>query len=288
MADTVTASYGLVKPGINDPAGTGTWGVKINSNMDMIDTELATLQGLITAGSGGGGSGGIAGPIGPQGPTGPQGPQGNPGPQGLTGATGPAGPQGPVGPTTSAFASPVYSAASSGPVYRLSDLSLNVVASFLYNSNTVSINHANSGGYMAVQSDGTHAISSATAYKPGGGSWTATSDERIKTVRGEYQDGLAAVLKLRPVVYRYRGNDAPPDNPSPNAHAVSRDFVGLVAQEVEGILPVMVTRREGHIDGHRVSDLRDLDPSALIYVLVNAVKDLKRELDKLKADVDNL
>jgi hypothetical protein len=74
MADTTTATYGFVKPGINDPAGTGTWGTKINADLDAIDTELSTLAGLIQAG-GGGGSGGAQGAIGPQGPIGAQGPK---------------------------------------------------------------------------------------------------------------------------------------------------------------------------------------------------------------------
>ena len=47
------------------------------------------------------------------------------------------------------------------------------------------------------------------AFKPGGGAWAVTSDERIKTVTGEYEAGLDEVLQLRPVTYVYKGNDTP-------------------------------------------------------------------------------
>ena len=117
-------------------------------------------------------------------------------------------------------------------------------------------------------------VGSGTAYKAGGGSWTAPSDARLKTVDGEYQSGLAAVLALRPVHYTYKGNDG---------HGLSGSFVGLVAQEVEDVMPEMVGIREGIINGRWVNDLRITDTSSLIFALVNAIKELKAELDELKA-----
>ena len=39
-------------------------------------------------------------------------------------------------------------------------------------------------------------------------------------------------------------------------------------------MPEMVTRKNGHIDGERVTDLRVLDTGALIYALVNSVQEL--------------
>ncbi len=43
--------------------------------------------------------------------------------------------------------------------------------------------------------------------KPGGGPWSDSSDERIKTVTREYTTGLAAIKGLRPVRYIFKGND---------------------------------------------------------------------------------
>jgi hypothetical protein len=362
MADSSTATYGLIKPGINDASGTGTWGTKINSNMDAIDTQLSTLAGLISAGSGGGGSGGSTGPQGPPGANGAQGPQGPPGPQGPQGPQGPAGSSGSGGGTgvisqgviidgavgtnryvaastngsvrwsvnianatsesgtavgsdfnlisynnsgqsmatamsiqrstgTVHFNGPVVSYANTigqaNPIFQLADTATNVKGSILYqiSSNTISMNNAVGGGNCAVSSDGTFSISSATAYKTGGGSWTATSDERIKDVDGDYELGLDAITQLRPVRYRYRGNDA---EPGKEATPSDQNHVGLIAQDVEDILPGMVTKKEGWINGLPVDNLRVLDPSELVYALINAFKELKQELDALKAHVESL
>ena len=48
-------------------------------------------------------------------------------------------------------------------------------------------------------------------------------------------------------------------------------------------MPSMVSKQGGLIDGKEVSDLRTLDTSELIYALVNSVKELKAEIDELKA-----
>ena len=150
------------------------------------------------------------------------------------------------------------------------------------------MNNAVGGGFCGVQSDGSFVIGSATAFKTGGGSWTATSDARIKNVVYEYELGLEEVLQLRPIVYSYKGNDDQPDGPSLRSDPPDKLFVGLVAQEVESIFPNMVAEREGYIDGEKVSDLRTLDVSELLYAFVNAFKEMKREIDGLKAHVQRL
>ena len=284
MADTLTATYALIKPGVNDPAGTGTWGTKLNSNMDAIDTQLSTLAGLIS--SSGSGSGGIAGPIGPVGPAGPQGPQGNPGPTGPNGAQGPAGPQGPQGPQGTVPAGPVT---VSGHITSASASATFVMASpsgttegymqFVDSSNQVAIVNSVGGGSIALQNDASFYCSSSIAYKPGGGTWTATSDARIKNIITEYEPGLDEIIQLNPVIYTYKGNDGDVHKRDAEAHT---PFVGLVAQELEEVFPDMVSEGDGIIDGVAVTDLRKIDTSALIYALVNAVKALKQQIDELK------
>ena len=147
-------------------------------------------------------------------------------------------------------------------------------------------------------------------YQAGGGAWAALSDARIKTVQGEYSSGLEAILKLRPVVYTYNGNDTMTEDlvkPNPNdpeekmaehtgpapypnsmhyeAAKTSKEFVGLIAQEVETVMPEMVTQAEGWIDGVQVPDMRHLDGSALVYALVNAVKELSAKVTSLEAQL---
>jgi hypothetical protein len=152
------------------------------------------------------------------------------------------------------------------------------------------------------------------AYKPGGGVWADVSDARIKTVVGDYQQGLHQVLKLKPVIYTYRGNDtltsafevmgpsedgketvalggrhvgpAPyPASPHIMPARERKQFVGFVAQDIEAIFPDMVSKRAGYIDGQAVSDLRQVDASSLTYALVNAVKELAARVTALEAEV---
>jgi hypothetical protein len=106
-------------------------------------------------------------------------------------------------------------------------------------------------------------------YKPGGGSWAATSDARIKTRHRDYTAGLDAVTQLQPCVYSY------------NAHG-TRQYIGLIAQEAETVMPEMVGRIAGEVDGVAVDDLRTLDTSALVYALVNAVRELSARLEALE------
>jgi hypothetical protein len=123
-------------------------------------------------------------------------------------------------------------------------------------------------------------------YQPGGGSWAATSDARIKDVESDYKAGLEEIGKLRPVVYRYKGNDVHHEGEaSPHKMVAEKatPYIGLIAQEVEAIFPGMVTKGEGWIDGVKVDDLRTLDTSSLIYVLVNAVKTLTARIEALEA-----
>jgi hypothetical protein len=124
------------------------------------------------------------------------------------------------------------------------------------------------------------------AYKPGGGSWGASSDARIKTVIGDYELGLENVMAVQPVRYSYKGNDTPAqDEPSPHAHVAANqtEFVGVIAQDIESVFPDMVSESEGFIDGEPVSDLKSVDASELIWALVNAVKTLAQRVEALEA-----
>ena len=123
---------------------------------------------------------------------------------------------------------------------------------------------------MVVGAAGNFILSNQNAVKPGGGPWGSLSDARIKTVTGEYEPGLGEVLQLRPVTYVYKSG-------------VDREFVGFVAQDLEQIMPSMVSQQRGLIDGEEVSDLRTVDTTELVFMLVNCVKQLKAEIEELKA-----
>ncbi|HPS77766.1 MAG TPA: tail fiber domain-containing protein, partial [Thermoanaerobaculaceae bacterium] len=107
------------------------------------------------------------------------------------------------------------------------------------------------------------------AAKPGGGSWATWSDARLKDVHGSYDRGLDDILQLRPVTYSYTKDNAR-NLPS------DRSYVGFVAQDVQQVFPEAVTEES---DGYLT-----LDDSSINAAVVNAIRELKAENDRLKAE----
>jgi hypothetical protein len=129
----------------------------------------------------------------------------------------------------------------------------------------------------------------ASGFSPGGGPWIATSDARVKTVTGDYGHGLAEVLRLNPVTYRYRGNlNSGPASASRLHTDTDKEYVGLVAQDVQSVMPETIKRSTGFIDGARVDDLLSLDLTALPMALVNAVKTLHEKLSEANNRIASL
>jgi hypothetical protein len=106
-----------------------------------------------------------------------------------------------------------------------------------------------------------------TAAKTGGGSWTVLSDTRSKNLLGNYDRGLNEIIQLQPVRFTYR-----PDN---LRHLdAEEEQIGFVAQDVQKVFPEAVRQAS---DGYL-----DFNIHAINVALVNAVKDLKAENERLK------
>ena len=134
---------------------------------------------------------------------------------------------------------------------------------------------------------------SGQGFKPGGGPWADLSDVRIKNIVGNYSSGLTEILQLNPVTFTFLGNDthvaadATGNAPYPNSgHYLpaknGTEFVGLIAQDCETIMPELVDQSAGFIDGAAVSDIREIDTTPLVYALINAVKELASRLTALE------
>ena len=83
-----------------------------------------------------------------------------------------------------------------------------------------------------TSSTGVYFDSSAQAYKPGGGSWQATSDARVKTNIAPITDAASRILALKPSSFDYR---------APEAHAGRVSDRGFIAQEFEEVYPHSVS-----------------------------------------------
>jgi hypothetical protein len=111
------------------------------------------------------------------------------------------------------------------------------------------------------------------ASKPGGGSWSVFSDNRLKTIKGTFNSGLSAVMKLQPIRYEYRAN---------NALGIESkgEHVGFSAQEVQRVVPEAVTQTD------RGFLMVNNDP--IIWTMLNAIKEQQKEIQELKQQIKQL
>jgi hypothetical protein len=150
--------------------------------------------------------------------------------------------------------------------------------------------------FLSYGGTGNLAIFGPQATKATAGDWVAASDERVKTITGEYTAGLVEISQLQPVTYIFKGNETiepltdgdeqyPPYIKSQHGRLAyeNKEFIGLIAQPTEGPMPELVGKGEGYIDGEPVADLRSLDTTALVYALLNAVKALSARIDAMEA-----
>jgi len=151
-----------------------------------------------------------------------------------------------------------------------------VVLKLQQNGNTVVVNSPDNNLQLAFQYQGTtHAYmggfsSALYAYSNNGGYvllnssgvWAAASDIKRKRNFETYPVGLNAILGLQPKLYNM---DFQQDG--------DEKQVGLVAQEVKELIPLAYEENDKFIG---------LNYNAIIVTLINAVKELKAEIDDLK------
>lgn len=108
-------------------------------------------------------------------------------------------------------------------------------------------------------------------FKSTPGVWGA-SDARVKEDVRDLELGLSELRQVRPVRFRYNGRGGTP---------AGRVSVGVLGQEIETIVPETI-QRVSVTDDPGLDDMRVFDPSALTYVLINAVKELAAKVEHLE------
>jgi hypothetical protein len=103
---------------------------------------------------------------------------------------------------------------------------------------------------------------------------SCSSDRRFKKDITPFAPVLGQLTALQPVHYYWRAEDYP------NRHFGHSRSYGLIAQEVEQVLPELVATDS---DGYKA-----VDYSQLPLLTIQAVKDLKSENDALKQRVADL
>ena len=111
------------------------------------------------------------------------------------------------------------------------------------------------------------------ASKAGGGSWQTFSDTRLKNISGPFKSGLNAVMRLQPLRYQYRPNNAV-GIPSNGEH------IGLAAQSVQKVIPEAVT---ANANGFLM-----VNNDPIIWTMLNAIKEQQQQIEDLKREVRRL
>jgi Chaperone of endosialidase len=108
------------------------------------------------------------------------------------------------------------------------------------------------------------------ADKPGGGSWGTFSDGRLKNLNGSFNAGLSQVLKIHPIRYRYKADNAM------GIHD-SEEHIGVVAQDIQKVIPEAVTEnKKGYL-------LVNNDP--IIWSMLNAIKEQQKLIQKQQRQI---
>ncbi|HEV3408884.1 MAG TPA: tail fiber domain-containing protein, partial [Chthoniobacterales bacterium] len=107
---------------------------------------------------------------------------------------------------------------------------------------------------------------SVASIHPTTGAYQTHSDRALKKDIAPLRAGLHELMALRPATYRFlpEGEDAPPS-------------YGFIAQEVEEVLPELVTESDGH---------KSLSYDSFIPVAVKAIQELNEELERENAAKD--
>lgn len=114
------------------------------------------------------------------------------------------------------------------------------------------------------------------ASKQGGGNWLGYSDKRLKKNIKPYTKGLDVIRNINPYQFNYRSNSSYSDTTS--------TFTGVLAQEMQHILPESVkVVKNGKGDP---KNTLQFDSSSIIYNLINALQEIKKEQDLIEHKIN--
>jgi len=108
-----------------------------------------------------------------------------------------------------------------------------------------------------------------------GTSWTNSSDERLKNITGEITDAINKVSQLRAAEFTWKSDES------------NKPQVGLIAQDVQKVLPEVVVVPEKEFDGTSETAI-GVNYDQVIPLLVAAIKEQQTIINDLKARITAL
>ena len=106
-------------------------------------------------------------------------------------------------------------------------------------------------------------------------SWSTTSDQRLKKNIVDNNTGLSAINSIRVRNFEYRVADEVTELPKNQVVQKTGVQLGVIAQELQAVLPECVKTES--------TGVLSVDSDNLTWYMINAIKELKAELDAYKA-----
>lgn len=144
----------------------------------------------------------------------------------------------------------------------------------LFNENSVGFwgSTGQPGWRLLVDTTSGNLTVTGNAFKPGGGAWGISSDERLKKNISTLEGALDKLLQLRGVSYEWKEPEKQGNLTGPQ--------MGLIAQEVEAVFPEWIGV---DADGYQTLSIRGFEA-----LVVEALKELKAENEALKKRCEEL
>ena len=144
-----------------------------------------------------------------------------------------------------------------------------------------------SGALIVGKGSGTGFIAPGSTSGTGGGAvyqgnnsaaWSITSDKRLKKNIVDNTVGLSAINQIQVRNFEYRLPEEITELEPANAIAITGVQLGAIAQELKEILPDCVKTES--------TGVMSVDTTNLTWHMVNAIKELKAEVDSLKSQLN--
>jgi len=112
--------------------------------------------------------------------------------------------------------------------------------------------------------------------------WDTSSDERVKKNIAPSPYGLSEILSLNAVKYDWK------DEYKKENEGLHNGNIGFIAQEVEKVIPEMVTIHKEKYGDKEISDFRNISMDALFPTLVKAIQEQQKLIESLQNQINEL
>ena len=129
----------------------------------------------------------------------------------------------------------------------------------------------NSTGFIAPSTGGVYQGNNSST-------WSTTSDQRLKKNIADNNEGLGKINSIRVRNFEYRLPEEITDVPQNQAIQKTGVQLGVIAQELQQVLPECVKTES--------TGVMSVDTDNLIWYAINAIKELKAEVDSLKSQLN--